>query len=346
MAWMKPMEIENVPSRFQLNLNKICVDHKGVTYPPHQGTELHLEEYIHKYVSEKLVNNRLISDYNYLPVYWTSLAVNKDPKLMLQLKTYIDQVMKKNPTQKFWTVVQHCKGIQGSCGIVLDPHRVKIFGTSKPTSNSQSILAPLLSGGKTTQYQNQQTKHEVLSVIIPLLSASHINAKKENTKNINNISERPILASFIGNLNTHQLRHKMHSVLKKQPDVVIESGNYKESDDKDRFEELMSKTVFALCPRGVGSTSFRLAEAMEYGCIPVYISDTFSLPFDKKINWDNIIIKVLPNEINGLYSILKNKASQPQWLLQRQQNINKIYNEYFKMDKTAEMILSYIVKDI
>lgn len=108
----------------------------------------------------------------------------------------------------------------------------------------------------------------------------------------------------------------------------------------------MSKTTFALCPRGVGSTSFRLAEAMEYGCIPVYISDTFSLPFDKKINWDNIVIKVLPNEINGLYSVLKNKASQPQWLLQRQQNVKKIYDEYFKMDKTAEMILSYVVKDV
>jgi len=35
----------------------------------------------------------------------------------------------------------------------------------------------------------------------------------------------------------------------------------------------MSK--FALCPRGYGKTSFRIQEALQYGAIPVYISDEY-----------------------------------------------------------------------
>ena len=134
----------------------------------------------------------------------------------------------------------------------------------------------------------------------------------------------------------------MQRALMRKERVVIEFGNYKEDGDKDRFNELMSNSIFALCPRGVGSTSFRLAEAMEYGCIPVYISDTFSLPFEKVINWDNVIINVKPTEINSLYNSLCSKAANTQWLYTRQLNVKKIYEDYFKMDKCADTILDML----
>ena len=201
-------------------------------------------------------------------------------------------------------------------------------------------------GGKTTTSQ-LTNKHEMLSVVIPLLSAEHALRTLKYKPNLSgNISDRPILASFIGNMNTHPIRSRLQKILPKGDGIIIESGKYTEEEDSERFEDLMSKSIFALCPRGVGSTSFRLAEAMEYGCIPVYISDTFSLPFEKKINWDNVIVKVHVSEINNLYKLLKSKASQPQWLMAKQQNVIKIYNEFFKMDKCADTILSIVTKTI
>lgn len=337
-AWLKPMEIVEVPECFRENLNQICIDKHGVTYPPHQGSEEHLEEYIHKYVEKTLINQRVISNFNYLPVYWTSIGVKKDTKIIQQLKTFIDQLVKNNPNQKYWTVVQHCNGVYGSCGIWLDSNIFKIFGTTKKSSSEQpGKVIRYGSGGKTSQIQAYSVnKIEHISVIIPLLSAPHKN-KPIFGRDI--IFERPLIASFIGNVNTHPIRQQMQRALMKKDRVVIEFGNYKEEGDKNRFSELMSKSIFALCPRGVGSTSFRLAEAMEFGCIPVYISDTFSLPFDKIINWDNIIVKVKPTEINSLYNTLSSKASNSQWLYTRQLNVKKIYEDYFKMDKCAKTIL-------
>ena len=162
---------------------------------------------------------------------------------------------------------------------------------------------------------------------------------------INNIYNRPILASFIGNINTHTIRQHMKKVLGNKSRFVIEFGNYKEQGDTDRFTELMNNSIFALCPRGVGSTSFRLAEAMQFGCIPVYISDTFSLPFEDKINWDNIIIKIKPTEVSKLHKTLESKASNHGWLISRQNNVKKVYNDFFKMDKCAATILSYVDED-
>ena len=347
-AWIKPMEIVNVPEQFQTNLNNICVDKHGTTYPPHQGSELHMEEHIHRYTVNELSQKRIVSQYNYLPVYWTSLGVKKDPKVLQQLKMYIDQLFKNNPSQKYWTVVQHCAGIYGSCGIWLDPHRVKIFATTKTHNSDQQPVKHIKygSGGKTTFSQiNSINKTEHISVVIPLLSAEHKLAHSHNISgngNRNLIFERPILASFIGNINTHVIRQQMQRALLKKERIIVEFGNYKEEGDKDRFNELMSNSIFALCPRGVGSTSFRLAEAMEYGCIPVYISDTFSLPFEKKINWDNIILKIKQTEINSLYKILTSKAENHHWLLARQQNIAKIYKEYFTMDACSATILEML----
>jgi hypothetical protein len=122
---------------------------------------------------------------------------------------------------------------------------------------------------------------------------------------------------------------------------VIESGKYNNPDDMNRFRELMSKSIFALCPRGVGSTSFRIAEALEFGCIPVYISDVFSYPFPNKIQWDNMCISVKPSDMRRLYKMLKQKADKFQYLFKMDEAIQSLYKKYFTMEKCSENILSY-----
>ena len=57
--------------------------------------------------------------------------------------------------------------------------------------------------------------------------------------------------------------------------------------DSIKFKRIMRNSIFSLCPRGFGPTSFRLYEAIQMGTIPVYIAEKNEhvLPFANKIDW-------------------------------------------------------------
>jgi predicted transcriptional regulator len=45
----------------------------------------------------------------------------------------------------------------------------------------------------------------------------------------------------------------------------------------------MQETVFCLCPSGSGPNSIRLWEAIEFGCVPVILSDTLDTTISAKL---------------------------------------------------------------
>lgn len=47
------------------------------------------------------------------------------------------------------------------------------------------------------------------------------------------------------------------------------------------FCEVLARSKYVLCPRGYGVTSFRIQEALQYGAIPVYISDKHVIPHNE-----------------------------------------------------------------
>lgn len=338
-AWLKPMKIVNVPEKFQRDVNKICLEKRNSTYPGHQNETPQIELYFHQFLRNKLKDMRIVSDYHYLPIYWTAVAVEKDPKLITECREYVNRLLKQDEDQKYWTVVQHCKGLS-ACGIHVNPKRVQIFGTTKPDNTSNELVQKGVrfgSGGKTTSsHQIKPVSKEHLTMVIPLLCAPH-NPPQNSLKPL---WKREVLASFVGNLSTHPIRERMQKILGGVEGVVIENGKYNDENDMHRFREIMSKSMFALCPRGVGSTSFRIAEALEYGCIPVYISDIFSLPFSKQINWDNVCLKFPSKDMRKIHKNLLQKSKDMKWLHTRTQAINNVYESYYKMDACSETILS------
>ena len=46
---------------------------------------------------------------------------------------------------------------------------------------------------------------------------------------------------------------------------------------EQEYIEIMKETVFCLCPSGSGPNSIRLWEAIEFGCLPVVLSDNLEL---------------------------------------------------------------------
>jgi hypothetical protein len=66
------------------------------------------------------------------------------------------------------------------------------------------------------------------------------------------------------------------------------------------FRDILYSSVFALSPRGFGPASFRMYEAIQMKCIPIYITDEFWLPFTNRIEWDKMSLLIGPNEIETI----------------------------------------------
>jgi len=104
-------------------------------------------------------------------------------------------------------------------------------------------------------------------------------------------------ASFQGAI-THPIRERMLKVLADDSRYFVSS---KKVDIKEYCRTMQSST-FALCPRGYGRSSFRIAEALQWGTIPVYISDEFIIPFNKDFN--EYGVQIHANQIDNLDKIL------------------------------------------
>ena len=64
---------------------------------------------------------------------------------------------------------------------------------------------------------------------------------------------------------------------------------------------------YVVVPVGDSSSSKRFYDAVIYGAIPIVVSDTFELPFDKtQVNWDNCVIKIKQKDVDQLPDIINN----------------------------------------
>lgn len=142
-------------------------------------------------------------------------------------------------------------------------------------------------------------------------------------------SIKDIMYSFTGSP-THQIRSSLIDTLWKHAPVSIEPIS------RTEYIEQMKHSIFALCPRGYGVTSFRIAEAMMYGCIPVYISDEFWEPFN--LPFTEYGVKIKENEIHLIPDILAKVDYEKMRI-----KTAKYFNEYFTFEKAAENIVKTLI---
>lgn len=144
---------------------------------------------------------------------------------------------------------------------------------------------------------------------LPLVCQPHKYEFKENG--------RPIFASFIGSI-THPIRKRLVEELKGKDGYFIST----EPTSLESYCYIMSMSKFVLCPRGYGKSSFRIQEALQYGAIPVYISDEYLKLPDM---WEYMIS-------DNVERISDNK------LYYFQMNGKVAYKEYFTYSAVANMI--------
>jgi hypothetical protein len=161
---------------------------------------------------------------------------------------------------------------------------------------------------------------------IPLINQPHIKVKKEKN----------IFASFIGVI---QGRHRTRETLKSLYSEV--EGYYiKETLGFETFKDILERSIFSLCPRGYGKTSFRINESLNLGSIPVYIYDDAWIPFKDEINFEDYGVLVHESQLGNLDNILKSYSQ-----IKINEMLDKgaeIYREYFSYEGCYDKIIKKI----
>ena len=127
-------------------------------------------------------------------------------------------------------------------------------------------------------------------------------------------SQRDILFSFAGSSRTHPIREKILQ-LKHPRSFLFDSSPKTEQTpwyNKDQntvhqlrqqFQDVITRSQFVLCPRGVAPSSIRVFEAMQAGCVPVIISDELVLP--QGPDWPTLSVVIAERDIAAIPELLE-----------------------------------------
>ncbi len=121
--------------------------------------------------------------------------------------------------------------------------------------------------------------------------------------------ERPYLYSFVGSSATHPVRRRL--VRLRHPDaLVIDTAveGAPAADYRRRYAQSVAGSSFVLCPRGGGTATFRLFEAMMLGRAPVIISDQWVPPSGPA--WEKFSLRVPEGGLDRLPSLLEEHRAQ------------------------------------
>jgi len=146
-------------------------------------------------------------------------------------------------------------------------------------------------------------------------------------------SLKHIFASFQGAL-THPIREELLRVLKNNSRYLVSA---KKVSIQEYVRNIQAST-FVLCPRGYGKSSFRIAEALQWGAIPVYISDEFIFPFN--VDFNEYGYAIHHNQIGNLDEILSDIPLCD--VHKKRQAGKKAYAEIYSYEGCYQMLMKHL----
>ena|SRR3990167_4640490 len=157
-----------------------------------------------------------------------------------------------------------------------------------------------------------------------------------------------------------QVRRAMFKALAGKPSFELrETRSSMGPAYHDGYVDLMCRSIFALCPRGYGKTSFRMYEAMQLGAIPVYIFDNAApwLPFSKWIapetipdfydsttflDWTKFCWLCPASQIHRLEEELKLAPSFAVEFSAMQKRVKEVHDAYFNLKVAPKRIAELV----
>jgi len=125
------------------------------------------------------------------------------------------------------------------------------------------------------------------------------------------IEQADYLYSFVGNARNHPVRAAICGLRDPRAYLRDSSGDDRQQDDgtdganRDRglhYREVMARSRFVLCPRGIGVSSWRLFETLRAGRVSVVLSDDWVRPPGP--DWDACCLFVPEARVGDLPNLL------------------------------------------
>jgi hypothetical protein len=161
---------------------------------------------------------------------------------------------------------------------------------------------------------------------LPLISIPHGYSLRPN-------GNRNTFANFIGKA-THPIRDIMLKAIPRLPEYYINTAKH----DLYDYCRIIANSVFTLCPRGYGPTSFRIQEALQYGSIPVYISDEWVIPHNIPFTDYGVLIDAA--DAHRVHDILM--SIPPEEIRRKREAIPEVYQKYFTYEGCRERIKEHL----
>jgi hypothetical protein len=164
---------------------------------------------------------------------------------------------------------------------------------------------------------------------LPLISMPHeqiISAYERRSRHFYN---------FIGK-ETHPIRATMIAGMLKNWSNYVSTAPH----SLKAYCQILHNSTFTLCPRGFGPTSFRIQEALQYGSIPVYISDEFVIPHNLPFEDYGVLIDAA--DVQRVHEILM--SIPPEEIKRKQEAIPEIYKKYFTYEGNKKLIQEEVDK--
>lgn len=148
------------------------------------------------------------------------------------------------------------------------------------------------------------------------------------------------LYSFMGSVRTHKIRKSVLELPSDDAFLLDTSGmNAWEMSLEERqafqsrFLDVMVDSLFVLCPRGVGPSSYRLFETMQIGRVPVIIADEWMAP--DFVDWSSCSIRVAEADVASIPEILRVHRDSGRELAR---NAQEVWRKYFSPEASLETL--------
>lgn len=142
---------------------------------------------------------------------------------------------------------------------------------------------------------------------------------------------RDIRVSFMGALGGPS------NVLNVRADMYRAFAGRAHFGEGKNWEQIMARSQFSLCPRGQGPTSFRLAEALSFTSIPIYIWKARCwLPYPDELDWSEFAFVI---EASELPAVRERVRECPEATIGRMHDrIADVYSAYFRYDAVCSRL--------
>ncbi|KAH8739405.1 putative transmembrane protein [Cryptosporidium ryanae] len=234
----------------------------------------------------------------YIPIFWTSIQRNKvsieqKNKWLKETQLFLDTL---NPDLVYFTVLQDAEGLKKLKLNFNSKNNVIIFNAGGATTGFKQIPIPLIKGELKKTNFNLKKDIWVSSTIVK--KRFPVRKKLFEMLEYKNITDTDLSVEKLGSKN---IRTKSE-VLPVEIIKKIENTTFLHYEG-ERFKEVIERSVFHLCPRGFGRTSFRLYETIQLGTIPIYIwEDLGWFPYDNMLSELGVILE--SSDIGNIPQIL------------------------------------------